>query len=193
MDAALRLPTTPPSPTTTTTTTTTTTLDPQLLAAAGLAGRERVVLLPAFLHFLLRLQASSYPLDRVALQFRTFGDDLPRVTREYNALCGGVHPLFPGQAFGDGGGGKGRDFSLDLEGDPECFGCMFRDADGPLMVLGTWESPASREEVARLRARGYRVLDSVEVGDQEARTGWEMGDGRDGDLYIFILLLLRID
>lgn len=72
--------------------------------------------------------------------------------------------MFPGRAFGGSDQGDGgRDFALDLEGDPECFGCMYRDAEGPVMVLGTWEAPASRAEVARLQGRGLRVLESVQV------------------------------
>lgn len=137
-----------------------------------------MILLPAFLGFLLRLQA-SYPLDRVALQFRTFGDDLPRVAREYNALCRGAHPLFPGQAFGSS---DERDFSLDLEADPECFGCMFRDVEGPVMVLGTWKSPVSRTEVATLRGQGYRVLESVQASKKR-----EMPDGN-----VYFVRLSRI-
>jgi hypothetical protein len=150
MDAALRL---PPQG-----------LDPHLLAAAGLEGRGRVLLLPAFLHFLLRLQ-SSYPPGRFALQFRTFGDDLPRVAREFNALCRGQHPLFPDQCFGGGGGGGGGiDHSLDLDGDGECFGCMYRDEEGPALILGTFEQPGSRGELAGYRRRGHRVMESVQVG-----------------------------
>ncbi len=153
MDAALRL---PPLDT----------LDPVLLAAAGLAGRERVVLLPAFLHFLLRL-AASYPPGRFAVQFRTFGDDLPRVAREFNALCRGQHPLFPGQRFGggggDGGGAGAIEHSLYLDGDAECFGCMYRDADGPALILGTFDPPASRAELASYRKRGHRVMESMQV------------------------------
>lgn len=130
--------------------------------AAGLTGRDRVLLLPAFIHFLLRLQA-DYPAGRFALQFRTFGDDLPRVAREFNALCAGQHPLFPGQRLGsDGVGGPLVDHSLDLEKDAECFGSMYRDAQGPVLVLGTFDGPSSRADLARYQERGHRVLGSVE-------------------------------
>ena len=32
---------------------------------------------------------------RVAVQFRTFGEDLERVAKEFNAFCCGQHPCYP--------------------------------------------------------------------------------------------------
>lgn len=109
-------------------------LSPGLMKAAGLEGQKRVGILPAFFHFLLRLQAeqetqqqqeeeggrgsdtfstsfSKSPSSispasqqkkeasswRFAVQFRTFGEDLPRVIQEFNLFVRGNHPLFPGQ------------------------------------------------------------------------------------------------
>jgi len=162
-------------------------LSPSLMKAAGLEGRQRVGLLPAFFHFLRRLQKeqrtqeqqmeekennsslSSAPPAvglksqkkkssswRFAVQFRTFGEDLPRVIQEYNAFVRGQHPLFPRQGLGmkrEGEGGREDevDYSLDLVGDPECFGCMFRDANGPpALILGTFHPPSSRADLQLL-------------------------------------------
>ena len=111
MDAALRL---PPLDT----------LDPVLLAAAGLAGRSASSCSPPFSTSCCGWRRPTP--RRFAVEFRTFGDDLPRVAREFNALCRGQHPLFPGQRFGggggDGGGAGAIEHSLYLDGDAECFG-----------------------------------------------------------------------
>lgn len=50
-------------------------------------------LLPSFLECLLALKKAEADF---AVVFRTFGEDIGEVSREYNAFCEGAHPLFPG-------------------------------------------------------------------------------------------------
>lgn len=50
-------------------------------------------ILPSFFWCLLALKEAEADFGVV---FRTFGDDIPEVSREYNAFCEGKHPLFPG-------------------------------------------------------------------------------------------------
>lgn len=49
--------------------------------------------LPSFFSCLVALKEAEVDFGVV---FRTFGDDIVGVSREYNAFCEGVHPLFPG-------------------------------------------------------------------------------------------------
>uniref|UniRef100_A0A7S3XRG7 Uncharacterized protein n=1 Tax=Heterosigma akashiwo TaxID=2829 RepID=A0A7S3XRG7_HETAK len=69
---------------------------------AGLAGRESWLLLPSFLEAIMEL--ASRPDIDLLLQFRTFGTDLPRVAREWNAFCAGRHPLSRRRRRLDGSG-----------------------------------------------------------------------------------------
>lgn len=50
-------------------------------------------MLPSFFSCLLALKEAEVDYGVV---FRTFGDDIVGVSREYNAFCEGEHPLFPG-------------------------------------------------------------------------------------------------
>ncbi len=128
---------------------------PGLLAGAGLEGRTRVSILPAFFHFLQRLQQRG---EGFALQFRTFGDDLPRVIQEYNAFVRGQHPLFVGQGLEVS---DEVDHALDLENDKESFGCMYRDAEGPpVLILGTFHPPDSRDGVEDMK-KEHRVVEGI--------------------------------
>lgn len=49
--------------------------------------------LPSFFDCLLALKEAEADFSVV---FRTFGEDIAAVSREYNAFCEGRHPLFPG-------------------------------------------------------------------------------------------------
>lgn len=49
--------------------------------------------LPSFFRCLLALKEAEVDFGVV---FRTFGEDIAAVSREYNAFCEGLHPLFPG-------------------------------------------------------------------------------------------------
>lgn len=49
--------------------------------------------LPSFFDCLLALKEAEADFGVV---FRTFGEDITAVSREYNAFCEGLHPLFPG-------------------------------------------------------------------------------------------------
>ena len=46
--------------------------------------------------------------------FRTFGKDLPKLAAEYNALCEGTHPLFPGRVLVLDGTDGQPDMRMDL-------------------------------------------------------------------------------
>lgn len=50
-------------------------------------------ILPSFFRCLVALKEAGADYGVV---FRTFGDDIAEVSREYNAFCEGKHPLFPG-------------------------------------------------------------------------------------------------
>jgi hypothetical protein len=105
---------------------------------------------------------------RFSLQLRTFGSDAEVVVRELNAFCEGRHPFFPGLTLG---ASRGVDHTLDVEADPESHACLFRDQDGPVMVLGTLEQPGSREDVRRLEERGHTALWSLKVRCGDRRKG----------------------
>ncbi|CAM9857594.1 unnamed protein product, partial [Hapterophycus canaliculatus] len=128
-----------------------------LAEGAGLAGRESFYLLPSFFRCLLALKEAAVDFGVV---FRTFGDDIVGVSREFNAFCEGTHPLFPGAKM-DGSDGRG-DFRINLgraEGTTSgggstststststsrkscssygTIGSFFRDEEGAALVMGT--------------------------------------------------------
>ena len=80
--------------------------------------------------------------------FRTFGKDLPKLAAEYNALCEGVHPLFPGRdVVLDGSDGK-ADMRIPMPLGSATDGCgtFVRGADGTIsLALGTIEQPPPEE------------------------------------------------
>lgn len=49
--------------------------------------------LPSFFECLSALKDAEADFGVV---FRTFGDDISEVSREFNAFCEGAHPMFPG-------------------------------------------------------------------------------------------------
>jgi len=104
---------------------------------AGLAGRESWLLLPSFLEAIMEL--ASRPDIDLLLQFRTFGTDLPRVAREWNAFCAGRHPLSRRRRRLDGSDG-GRDYRIHLD-QPERFGTFHRTSNSTRLVLGTLAQP----------------------------------------------------
>ncbi|KAK3276491.1 hypothetical protein CYMTET_15436 [Cymbomonas tetramitiformis] len=118
--------------------------DPKVLERLGLAGGT-AVLLPSFLHMLreLRKQRRSF-----SVCFRTFGQDLPKIENEYNALCEGIHPLFSqeGVVKLDGSEPDGMpDMRLRL-GSSDGSGTWIRDTVGNLsLVLGTLCQPPITE------------------------------------------------
>ena len=54
----------------------------------------RYYLLPSFLKFLFHIAEAKD--NEYNIVFRTFGDDIPEVSKEIEFLVNGTHPLFPG-------------------------------------------------------------------------------------------------
>lgn len=46
---------------------------------------------------------------------------------------------------------------------------MYRDEDGAVMILGTFEQPKSREDIPKFRERGYRIIETLQVSDDDER------------------------
>ena len=122
--------------------------------AAGLADRETWFLLPSFLAAMRELlESDDKEQIPISVHFRTFGDDLPAVAREFNAFVHGEHPLHPG-------------FQSTRAADIcNRFGSYFRDSDGPLLALGVdLSSCENREEaVDRARSQGSRLVEGYQA------------------------------
>ncbi|CAB1121233.1 unnamed protein product [Ectocarpus sp. CCAP 1310/34] len=133
-----------------------------LAKGAGLAGRESHYILPSFFWCLLALKEADADFGVV---FRTFGDDIPEVAREYNAFCEGNHPLFPGAKM-DGSDGRG-DYRVHLADQAEgshghnTLGAFFRDEKGLALVMGTLDNPQDRHQLRSIESKGHPVYRSV--------------------------------
>ena len=128
------------------------------------------VLLPSFLHLLRELKKTGRSFS---ICFRTFGTDLPKIAAEYNALCEGTHPLFPGRDVVLDGSDGGPDMRIDM-GQVEKCGTFVRDGAGKIaLVLGTMEQPdraqsSSYEEIAKFYAAydpAARVMPAIEAAN----------------------------
>lgn len=114
-------------------------------ADAGLTS-EAVQLLPSFLHFLreLKRQGRSFTLI-----FRTFGNDLPKLQKEIEALCQGWHPLFRKEDIVVLDGSDGLpDYRMQFGSVDSC-GTFFRNPtadDHMALVMGSIEQPDSIEK-----------------------------------------------
>ncbi|CAM9776369.1 unnamed protein product [Ectocarpus fasciculatus] len=133
-----------------------------LAKEAGLAGRESLYILPSFFRCLLALKAAGADYGVV---FRTFGDDIAEVSREYNAFCEGKHPLFPGATM-DGSDGRGdyRVHLADRAGGNRghnTVGAFFRDEEGLALVMGTLDNPQDRHQLRSIESKGHPVYRSV--------------------------------
>eukprot|EP00903_Cladosiphon_okamuranus_P010270 g9724.t1 len=137
--------------------------------ASGLAGRKSYYVLPSFFSCLLALKEAEVDFGVV---FRTFGDDIVGVSREYNAFCEGNHPLFPGVKM-DGSDGRG-DYRVHLgngdgeEGSPSgsgtsslnTVGAFYRDEEGVALVMGTLDNPTDRRQLQSMEEVGHDVYRS---------------------------------
>ncbi|CAM9151364.1 unnamed protein product [Ectocarpus sp. 12 AP-2014] len=130
-----------------------------LAKGAGLAGRESLFILPSFFRCLLALKEADADFGVV---FRTFGDDIAEVSREYNAFCEGGHPLFPGAKM-DGSDGRG-DYRVHLADQADghnTVGAFFRDDEGLALVMGTLDNPQDRHQLRSIEREGHPVYRSV--------------------------------
>ncbi|CAM9810245.1 unnamed protein product [Ectocarpus sp. 6 AP-2014] len=133
-----------------------------LAKGAGLAGRESLYILPSFFRCLLALKEANVDFGIV---FRTFGDDIAEVSKEYNAFCEGEHPLFPGAKM-DGSDGRG-DYRVHLTDRAEgshghnTVGAFFRDEEGLALVMGTLDNPQDRHQLRSIESKGHPVYQSV--------------------------------
>mmetsp|Transcript_48193 Transcript_48193/g.108333 ORF Transcript_48193/g.108333 Transcript_48193/m.108333 type:complete len:672 (-) Transcript_48193:46-2061(-) len=106
----------------------------------------RWALLPSFLRCIRTLKKSGRSFT---VCFRTFGTDLQRIVREWNALCENRHPFFIHEeaVFLDGSDG-GQDYRLSVTpGSPSC-GTWIRSDDVTALVLGSIEQPPLAEAVS---------------------------------------------
>mmetsp|Transcript_50929 Transcript_50929/g.94173 ORF Transcript_50929/g.94173 Transcript_50929/m.94173 type:complete len:656 (-) Transcript_50929:62-2029(-) len=117
----------------------------ELLTELGL-DLGRWALLPSFLHLIRTLKKSGRSFS---VCFRTFGTDLKRIVREWNALCENQHPFFINDEaiYLDGSDG-GHDYRLSvLPGSRSC-GTWVRSEEVTALVLGSIEQPSLEEAVS---------------------------------------------
>lgn len=133
--------------------------DPSLLQELGL-GDGKILLLPSFLILIRWLKTRSRSFS---LCFRTFGMDLCKIAREFNALCENRHPLFAGgadwvgksQDFQDiradvvlDGSDGAPDMRLDLAPGGSHCGTWVRGSDGLHLVFGDLRQPPPAQSTA---------------------------------------------
>jgi len=111
-------------------------------AADTSTAARHVLLLPSFLELVAHLHSQRVGFS---IAFRTFGEDLDAVAKEWNSLCAGKHPLYPGLTM-DGSDG-GEDHRLSPE---NRLHVVHRDDQGMTLNIGTASlPPGSREWGAR--------------------------------------------
>eukprot|EP00403_Amphidinium_massartii_P006018 CAMPEP_0178373958 /NCGR_PEP_ID=MMETSP0689_2-20121128/2131_1 /TAXON_ID=160604 /ORGANISM="Amphidinium massartii, Strain CS-259" /LENGTH=636 /DNA_ID=CAMNT_0019993917 /DNA_START=49 /DNA_END=1956 /DNA_ORIENTATION=+ len=124
----------------------------ELLASLGLeAGRW--ALLPSFLHCMRSLKRTGRSFS---VCFRTFGTDLCRIVREWNALCENRHPFFIGQeaVVLDGSDGA-PDYRISLSPGSKSCGTWLRNNEQMSLVLGSIEQPPIDETVDSSSIRAF--------------------------------------
>ena len=116
----------------------------EFLEGSGLTGRKSYFILPGFFEFLIK--AKELNLD-FALQFRTFGNDIEEIAKEFNAFCEGRHPVYPGHKF-DGSDGK-PDYRINLTPGSDSFGLFYRNNQGAYLILNTKSMPKDDQDFSK--------------------------------------------
>ncbi|CAI5735472.1 unnamed protein product [Hyaloperonospora brassicae] len=109
--------------------------------AVGLHESPHYFIVPAFFKLMMYLQAQKVSFNLI---FRTFGDDLRRVAREFNSFCEGKHPYFSLTKPMDGSdGGIDRRMYVDpmVNKAMPRFGTFLRTNASTMLVMGTFEQP----------------------------------------------------
>ena len=132
------------------------------LDAVGLRASPYCFIVPAFFRLLQYLQQRKVSFNLI---FRTFGNDLHAVAKEFNSFCEGRHPCFPLATPMDGSGGSvDRRMHLDkmLNGEMPRFGTFLRAEGTTALVMGTFEQP---ETVDRAEPLAFYAshMESVQI------------------------------
>lgn len=132
------------------------------LEAVGLNESPYCFVVPAFFRLLQYLQAEKVTFNLI---FRTFGDDLHRVAKEFNCFCEGRHPCFSLTKPMDGSdGGVDRRMHLDETPDGEMprFGTFLRTETTTALIMGTFKQPKAADDVDLLAFYASQT-DSVQI------------------------------
>lgn len=107
-------------------------------------------ILPAFFRLLQHLHARS---TRFNLVFRTYGDDLAHIAKEFNCFCEGRHPFFqlndslPRMDGSDGSVDRRIHLSQQRgNGEAHHFGTFLRSDELTALIMGTFEQPKADDE-----------------------------------------------
>lgn len=173
---------------------------PQAMAV-GLEGHTRL-LLPCFLRMMSELKRAKRSFTLI---FRTYGLDLGKVQKEFNAFCEGRHPLFPDTPKFDGTDGE-ADYRMSLDSFTQS-GTWYRERVGGekignhekdgkenfVLIMGTVAQPPEKPKKGDLlgmaffehlkgerhKAARERHAGDLDIGDQDLEGGIEIITGAD--------------
>ncbi|CAH0489917.1 unnamed protein product [Peronospora farinosa] len=132
------------------------------LEEVGLSESPYCFIVPAFFRLLQYLQKREVSFNLI---FRTFGDDLHSVAKEFNSFCEGRHPFFPLAKPMDGSGG-GVDRRMHLKemsnGEMPRFGTFLRAEGTTALIMGTFKQPKTVNKAEPLAFYASR-MESVRI------------------------------